>query len=273
MFGKFIENVRNTAPLIHNITNYVTSNDVANIILACGGSPIMADEPEEAAEITSICSGLNINIGMLNSRKIEAMFLSGRKAAELRCPILLDPVGVGASSLRINTVLRLIKELPITVIRGNISEIRSLALGSGSSRGVDANFEDTVTEENLESAVRFVKVFAAKCGSVIAVTGKIDLVSDGIACYVIRNGRPEMGRITGTGCQLSGMMTAFVSANPGHETEACAAAVCAMGLAGEIGFRHMQPGDGNAAYRSRIIDAVYNMSGKILDEGENYEVR
>ncbi len=130
-----------------------------------------------------------------------------------------------------------------------------------------------MTEENLEQAVAFVKAFAKSCGSIAAVTGAIDLVSDGETCYVIRNGRPEMGRITGTGCQLSGMMTAFITANPDHKLEAAAAAVCAMGLAGEIGFARMQDGDGNATYRNRIIDAIYNMTGEELERGAKYEVR
>ena len=107
----------------------------------------------------------------------------------------------------------------------------------------------------------------------IAVTGAIDLVSDGQRCFVIRNGRPEMGKITGTGCQLSGMMTAFVVANPDRRLEAAAAAVCAMGLAGETGWSRMAPGDGNSTYRNRIIDAIYNMDGAALDKGAKYEVR
>ena len=105
------------------------------------------------------------------------------------------------------------------------------------------------------------------------MTGAIDLVSDGEKCYVIRNGRPEMGKITGTGCQLSGMMTAYVTANPENRLEAAAAAVCVMGLAGEIGWERMQEGDGNATYRNRIIDAIYNMTGEELEKGAKYEVR
>ena len=132
---------------------------------------------------------------------------------------------------------------------------------------------DAVTEEHLDSAVAFVKAFAKQSGAIVAVTGAIDLVSDGQACYVIRNGRPEMGKITGTGCQLSGMMTAFVVANPDRKLEAAAAAVCAMGLAGEIGWSRMEPGDGNSTYRNRIIDAIYNMDGQTLDGGAKYEVR
>ena len=109
--------------------------------------------------------------------------------------------------------------------------------------------------------------------SVVAVTGAIDLVSDGEKCFVIRNGRPEMGKITGTGCQLSGMTAAFITANPDNVLEAAAASVCAMGLAGEIAWKKMKKGDGNSTYRNRIIDAIYNMSGKELEKGAKYEIR
>lgn len=265
--------LRKTMPLIHNITNYVTVNEVANILLACGGSPIMSDEVEDVEDITSICNGLNINIGTLHKSSIEGMLRAGKKANDLHHPILLDPVGAGASKFRTETALKLMQELNLAVIRGNISEIKTLALGSGTTKGVDADVSDAVTEENLEQAIEFVKAFSKKTGTIIAVTGRIDLVTDGNRCYVIRNGRPEMGKITGTGCQLSGMMTAFITANPDEMLEAAAAAVCAMGLAGEIGWSRMQTGDGNATYRNRIIDAIYNMTGDILEKGANYEIR
>lgn len=273
MLGTYIKNVRKTVPLVHNITNYVTVNDVANVLLACGGSPIMSDEPEDVEDITAICKGLNINIGTLNQRSIEGMFRAGRKANELGHVVLLDPVGAGAGALRTGTAVRLLEELRFDVIRGNISEIKTLARGSGTTKGVDADVADAVTEENLDEAVAFVKEFAQKSGSIVAVTGAIDLVSDGEKCFVIRNGRPEMGKVTGTGCQLSGMMTAFLAANPDNKTEAAAAAVCAMGLAGEIGWSRMQEGDGNSTYRNRIIDAIYNMDEECLDGGAKYEVR
>lgn len=273
MLGNCIKNVRTAVPLVHNITNYVTVNDVANILLACGGSPIMSDEPEDVEDITSICGGLNINIGTLNQRSIEGMFRAGKKANELGHILLLDPVGAGASALRTNTAVKLMDELKFDVIRGNISEIKTLALGSGTTQGVDADVADAVTEENLDEAVAFAKDFSKKAGCIAAITGAIDLVSDGESCYVIRNGRAEMGKITGTGCQLSGMTTAFLVANPENKLEAAAAAVCAMGLAGEIAWARMQDGDGNSTYRNRIIDAIYNMDGDILEEGAKYEVR
>ncbi len=241
MLGNCIENVRKTVPLVHNITNYVTVNDVANVLLACGGSPIMSDEPEDVKEITSICGGLNINIGTLSKRSIEGMFAAGARANELGHATLLDPVGAGASTLRTNTAVELMEKIRFDVIRGNISEVKTLAQGSGTTKGVDADVTNAVTEENLEEGIAFAKAFAKKAGCIVAITGAIDLVSDADQCYVIRNGRPEMGKITGTGCQLSGMMTAFLTANPEQKLEAAAAAVCTMGSWPEkSGWSYMQ---------------------------------
>lgn len=272
MFSKILSNVRENSPLVHNITNYVTVNDVANIILACGASPIMSDDESEVEEITSICGGLNINIGTLNKNTIPSMFLAGKKANSLGHKVLLDPVGAGASKLRTETAVNLISKIKFDVIRGNISEIKTLALGSGTTKGVDADVSDAVTDSNIKKSVEFVKDFANKMQCVVAVTGAIDLVSDGKKCYAIRNGRPEMGKITGTGCQLSGMMTAFIAANPQNILEAAAASVCAMGLAGELAWSKMQDGDGNSTYRNRIIDAICNMKGCQLESGAKFEI-
>lgn len=273
MLKTILENVRQTCPLIHNITNYVTVNDCANALLACGASPIMADDLEEVEDITSICGGLNINIGTLNSRTIASMLKAGKKANQRNHPVVLDPVGAGASGLRTETARKLLEEVRFAVIRGNISEIKTLASGSGTTKGVDADLADKVTEENLEEAVAFAKAFAAKTGAVVAITGAIDIVADANRAYCIRNGHPMMSSVTGTGCQLSAMTAAFVTANPGHVPEAAAAAVCAMGLAGEIAYRRLTPADGNATYRNYIIDAIYNLTPEQLEEGANYEVR
>ena len=268
-----LENVRAKSPLVHNITNYVTVNDVANVLLAAGGSPIMSDDADDVEDITSICGGLNINIGTLNKNTIPSMFLAGKKANELGHIVLLDPVGAGASRLRTDTANRLMQEVRFDAVRGNISEIKTLCTGSGSTKGVDADAVDAVTEANLDDGVALVKAFARQTGCIIAVTGAIDLVSDGERCWCIRNGRAEMSRITGTGCQLSALMTAFLVANPDRKLDAAAAAVCMMGLAGEIGWANMQPGDGNSTYRNRIIDAIFNMTGDALEEGAKYELR
>ena len=146
-------------------------------------------------------------------------------------------------------------------------------MGNGTTKGVDADISDAVTEDNLEKSVAFVKEVAQKNKCVVAVTGAIDLVSDGTKCFVIRNGRAEMGKITGTGCQLSGMTAAFIAANPDDTLTASAAAVCAMGLAGELAWKKMADGDGNSTYRNRIIDAICNMTGDTLDEGAKYEIK
>ena len=268
-----LENVRAKSPLVHNITNYVTVNDVANVLLAAGGSPIMSDDADDVEDITSICGGLNINIGTLNKNTIPSMFLAGKKANALGHIVLLDPVGAGASRLRTDTANRLMQEVRFDAVRGNISEIKTLCTGSGSTKGVDADAVDAVTEANLDNGVQLVKTFAAQTGCIIAVTGAIDLVSDGERCWCIRNGRAEMSRITGTGCQLSALMTAFLVANPDRKLDAAAAAVCMMGLAGEIGWANMQPGDGNSTYRNRIIDAIFNMTGDALEDGAKYELR
>ena len=268
-----LENVRAKSPLVHNITNYVTVNDVANVLLAAGGSPIMSDDADDVEDITSICGGLNINIGTLNKNTIPSMFLAGKKANALGHIVLLDPVGAGASRLRTDTANRLMQEVRFDAVRGNISEIKTLCTGSGSTKGVDADAVDAVTEANLDNGVQLVKTFAAQTSCIIAVTGAIDLVSDGERCWCIRNGRAEMSRITGTGCQLSALMTAFLVANPDRKLDAAAAAVCMMGLAGEIGWANMQPGDGNSTYRNRIIDAIFNMTGDALEEGAKYELR
>lgn len=268
-----LENVRAKSPLVHNITNYVTVNDVANVLLAAGSSPIMSDDADDVEDITSICGGLNINIGTLNKNTIPSMFLAGKKANALGHIVLLDPVGAGASRLRTDTANRLMQEVRFDAVRGNISEIKTLCTGSGSTKGVDADAVDAVTEANLDNGVQLVKAFAAQTGCIIAVTGAIDLVSDGERCWCIRNGRAEMSRITGTGCQLSALMTAFLVANPDRKLDAAAAAVCMMGLAGEIGWANMQPGDGNSTYRNRIIDAIFNMTGDALEEGAKYELR
>ncbi len=273
MFKEILDNVRNTTPLIHNITNYVTVNDCANILLACGGSPIMSDDMGEAEEITSICGGLNINIGTLNSNTIPSMFAAGKKANSLNHPVVLDPVGAGASALRTNTALKLLEEVKFTVIRGNISEIKALCGTAQNTKGVDADIADKVTKENLDEAAAFIKNFAKKTGAVIAVTGEIDIIADAERAFCGYNGHPMMSSITGTGCQLSAMTAAFVTANPDKPLEAAAAAVCAMGLCGEKAQERLDAEDGNSSYRNYIIDAIYNLTGEALERGAKYEIR
>lgn len=272
MLREILENVKRTSPLVHNITNYVTVNDCANILIACGGSPIMADDIDEVEDITTICGGLNINIGTLNQRTIPAMLAAGKRANQLSHPIVLDPVGAGASALRTKTAMELIEHIEFTVIRGNASEIKTLALGQGTTRGVDADLSDSITKDSLEQAISFAKDFSRKTGSIIAITGAIDLVAYNEKAYCISNGHPMMSSITGTGCQLSALIAAFITANPDKLLEATVAAICAMGFCGEKAYKRLKGEDGNASYRNYIIDAIYNLDGDELERGARYEM-
>ena len=223
--------MRDSAPLVHCITNRVTMNDCANILLAAGARPIMADEPDECAEITSISRGLCINIGTLDKAKISGMLASGRAANRLGLPILLDPVGVGASRLRIETALKIISELSLTAIRMNRSELMSLA-ASLDEAGVTA--DNITARENPERKCtvrcggvdsigdtddidRIAKLslrLSRKVGAVVIVTGAVDVVADA-ACgrvLLIRNGDSRMRKVTGCGCMLSALCTAYFAA-------------------------------------------------------------
>ncbi len=259
-----LETVRANVPLVHTITNYVTVNDCANALLACGGSPIMSDEPEDVADITSICGALVLNIGTLNAHSIQGMRVAGARAGELGHPIVLDPVGAGASALRTATAVELLDTLPVTVVRGNMAVIMARASGASSTRGVEVRPADAVTPENMAESVAFVQDFACKTGAVVAVTGAIDIVADANRAFVINNGTPLMGKITGAGCMLTCVCAAYAAANADQVLEAVAAAVAGMGIAGEIAQSRMTPFDGNASFRTYVIDALYNMDAETL---------
>lgn len=262
-----LDAVRETGPLVHNITNYVTVNDCANALLAIGASPIMSDEPLDVEDITSICGGLTINIGTLNERSIAAMELSGKRSNELGHPVILDPVGAGASALRTQTAARLLDELEIAVVRGNMSEIKALASGSTTTRGVDVCPDDVVSKENLEAGVAFAKEFARRSSAVVAITGQYDIVADETRALVISNGSAFQGQITGAGCMLSCMCAAFAVANPERILEGVVGSVAAMGLAGQIAEKKLAKDEGNGSFRTYLLDALYLLDGDTLAEG------
>lgn len=272
MFNKILSNVTAKTPLVHSITNYVTVNDCANIILASGGSPIMADDISEVCDITAICSSLVINMGTLNQRTIQSMLAAGKKANELGHPIVFDPVGAGASKLRNETALTLLKEVRFSVIKGNISEIKFLATGSESTQGVDASAADKVTDDNIDPVVSFAKALSKETGSVIAITGAIDIVADANKAYIIKNGHPMMSRITGTGCMLTAVTGSYTGANYENILDATASAVCAMGLTGELAFKRLCELDGGTStYRMLLIDYMSKMDANILKAGAKIE--
>ena len=270
MFQECLHTLRRRNPLIHSITNYVTVNDCANILLASGASPIMADDPLEAAEITAGCSGLNLNMGTLSPSRVSAMLQAGKKANALGHPVVLDPVGVGASSFRRETARTLLHNLRFTAIRGNLSEILTLARGRGQCRGVDA--ADGIHRENLPEISRFAMGFSEEIGAIVIISGEIDLAADARQAFCIYNGSPMMRRVTGTGCQLSALTAAFLAANPQSPLEASAAAVCTMGVAGELAARRLGDLDGTMTYRNYIIDAVSRLDGAELEEMADYRI-
>ncbi len=271
MLNISFNNVQNKKPLVHNITNYVTVNDCANVVLACGASPIMADDEAEVCDITSICNALVINIGTLNSRTVESMIKAGKRANEISNPIIFDPVGVGASALRNETAFKLLEEVKFSVIRGNISEIKFLATGGSNTQGVDASELDMVSDKNIEEAINFARDFSIKTGAVITITGAIDLVVDKDKAYVIRNGHPLMSKVTGTGCMLSSMIGSYIGANE-NIIDAVATAVCIMGLSGELAYKNLQ-GLGTGSYKTLIIDHISNMNNSVLKDGAKIESR
>lgn len=257
--------VREKAPLVQCITNFVTVNDCANIILAAGGSPTMAMDIREVEEAVRDVSALVCNMGAIES--IDAMLLAGKEANRLQIPVILDPVAAGGTSLRRNTAAKLLENVQFSVIRGNASEIRSLAGQATRGSGVDVSTADAVTEENLPAAAEMAKAFARKSGSVIAISGVLDIISDGEQTAVLQNGCATMSRITGSGCMLTSLIGTFCGALPENPFLAACTAMAVMGIAGEKAEQlRLQKGSGNATFRTDLIDCVCSMTETDLTE-------
>lgn len=253
--AELLDAVREKKPLVHQITNYVTVNDCANITLAAGASPIMADDIEEAADIAALASALVLNIGTLNSRTVQSMLAAGKSANAKGVPAVLDPVGAGASELRNRAASELLKNVKFAAVRGNLSEIRSLAGLSSSTRGVDAAESEASRDARENSEV--VRRLAQDLGCVAAATGPVDTVSDGERTLLIRNGHPMLSTVTGTGCMCSALVGCFCGASDDFLL-ASAAAVSLMGIAGEIAFERAGR-LGSGSFRTALIDAVSRM--------------
>lgn len=271
---KILTQVRERVPLTHCITNRVTINDCANVLLACGAAPTMAGAEQEVEEVVSGADALVLNLGNLHDGAIRAMRRAGRRANELNIPVVLDPVGVGASSYRAQAAQELMRDIRFSVIRGNASEIRVAGGGTGAARGVDVSAQDAVTVDSLERDIEFMRAFSARSGAVIAVSGAVDLVSDDVRTALIRGGHPMLSRVTGTGCMLSAMTGAFCGAAPDRIFEAAAAACAAMDTAGERAFDKTQAaGGGTGSFRMYLMDEISLMDEDILAGGMNIEIR
>lgn len=262
--------LRKESPLVHCITNTVTVNDCANAVLAIGASPIMANEPLEAEEMVTIVNSLLINIGTLNQKQIEAMKIASQTADKLEKAYVLDPVGIGVSNIRNQTSLELIESNP-TIIRGNLSEIKTLANLIGildectQAKGVDVADGDVINDDTVESNALIVKNIAEKLDTTIAVSGPIDIISDGKEVYAIENGHKLMSQITGSGCMLGCILAAYNAiASP---LVAAVTATAVLGISGEIAANTTNANNkGTGTFRSELINELSKMDNQTVQD-------
>ncbi len=267
LLGDILSHLRKTRPLIHHITNYVTVNDCANITLAVGAAPVMADDIHEAAEMTAMAQALVLNIGTLHSQTVLAMEASGEKAKEIGIPIVFDPVGCGATLFRTQTAKHILQTVKPSVVRGNVSEIASLFGWDVKTRGVDA--AGVGTDRDVKALARMA---AQSWGNVVAVTGAVDIVTDGTHMFAVENGCEAMAGVTGTGCMCTSVMASFCGAAPAHMLESAAAALIFMGLCGEHAWQQAgERGPGN--FHMAMIDAAGRMTDDdLMKEAKYYEI-
>jgi hydroxyethylthiazole kinase len=252
--------VRTKKPLIHNITNFVVMNYTANALLACGASPVMAHAAEEVEEMASFAGALVLNIGTLSKSWVDAMVIAGKKANELKIPVILDPVGSGATRLRTESAKRLIRELSISVIRGNASEILSLDQEGARTKGVDSI-------HRVDEAEAAAVALARRLNTTLAITGPVDLITDGRRVCRVFNGHELMGFVTGTGCTATALIGAFLSVDP-EPVSATATALAYFGLAGE---KAAAVSKGPGSFQIALLDALFSMDGDTLRKGARIE--
>jgi hydroxyethylthiazole kinase len=248
--------VREKRPLVHHITNYVTVNDCANITICAGGAPVMADGPEEVEEMAAVAGALVLIIGSLNKAQIESMILAGGMANDRKIPVVLDPVGAGATRFRTETVQRLLDELKVSILKGNAGEIGVLAGAGGKVRGVDSH--------GLAGDVVSIAKDYAKCAKlVVTVSGATDIVTDGKRVVLVENGHPMMGSISGTGCMAASVTGAFAAVTD-DMVLASAAAFAAFGIAGE---RAAAGARGPFTFKTALFDELAALTPAALTKG------
>jgi len=258
-----LRRVREKRPLVHNITNYVVMNFTANALLACGASPVMAHAAEEVEEMVSLARSLVLNIGTLTPAWVEAMRKAGEKANELHVPVILDPVGAGATRLRTDAARRLIEEVSIQVIRGNASEILSLAGGKSGTRTKGVDSVHTV-DQAADTVIRFAK----RLRTTFAVTGAVDLITDGKRVCRVLNGHEMLNCVTGTGCAATAIIGAFlaVCSDP---LEAATTGLSYFGFAGE---KAAAKASGPGSFQMALLDCLHGMKEEELRAGAKIRV-
>lgn len=275
--SKIIEKLRKECPLTHCITNYVTINDCANAVLAIGGSPAMANEEPEIAEFVNIAGATIINLGNLLDNQIEAMKKAATETKKTQTPLTIDPVAVGVSQLRNDMTKEIIDLSNVNIIRANMSEIKAIGKlydiidETSIAKGVDVSEDDIITTENLESNAKIVAQIADKLNTTIAVSGKIDIITNGEETYYIDNGEEIMSKITGSGCMLSCVIGAFSAvAKP---LDASIIGTLSMTIAGQLAYKTcLYNKQGSGSFRTYLIDELYNMNAeKIIKYGKLYQ--
>jgi hydroxyethylthiazole kinase len=256
-----LERIREKTPLVHNITNYVVMNDTANVLLAIGASPVMAHAIEEVREMVSYAGALVLNIGTLDTEWIESMLIAGDEANKLGVPIVLDPVGAGATAFRTAVTQQLLDNLKVASVRGNAGELASVAGLGAKVRGVDS-----VSAESPDAAAR---VVAARTGGAAVASGAVDYVSDTTRLAEVWNGDPFMGRITGSGCMATALVGAFLAVEK-DPFLATAEAMIAFGIAGEAAAKVSK---GPGTFRANLIDAVANLDRAAILAGARATAR
>lgn len=261
--AELLTRIKENRPLIHHITNYVTMNDSANVVLAVGGSPIMANDPAEVFEVAAMAKALVLNIGTPNNNNFRSMLLAGKKAKEMKVPVIFDPVGAGATSFRKEMCSKLLADVKPDVIKGNISEIMYLASTDGCCCGVDS-FPD------IDNGTEIVQRLAKNLNCVVAATGRRDIVSDGSTTYIINNGHEMLSKVTGTGCMTSSLIGAFCSVTTDYLT-GTVAGIMAMGISGQLANACLLPNEGIGMFKVRLFDNIYNLNkDKFIREGAVY---
>ena len=250
--GETLRTLRERKPLVHQITNYVVMNETANATLALGALPVMAHAPQEVEEMAAAAGALVLNIGTLSEHWVDAMLLAGKAT---KAPIVLDPVGAGATTYRTETARRLLDELDITVVRGNVAEVATLAGRKAEIRGVES-----IAAEG--SAGELAREAAQALGCVVSVTGPIDNISDGERVIAVSNGHELLGTVSGTGCMSTAVTGSFLAAKPGSPLEAAAEALAAFGVAGEDAAREAK---GPGTFHAGLYDALYHLDPESLD--------
>jgi len=253
--------LREKKPLIHNITNYVVMNYTANALLAMGASPVMAHAQNEVEDMVAFAGALVLNIGTLSDDWISSMIKAGKKASQLNIPIILDPVGSGATPLRTKSAKSIISETNIKVIRGNASEILSLRDENSITKGVDSL-------HSVEEAAEAARNLAQELRTTLAITGPVDLVTDGTRILRVSNGNPLMGYVTGTGCTATATIGAFLTVD-NDPVSATATALSFFGLAGEIAA---ETASAPGTFMIQMLDALYTITPEKLREGCRIEV-